>query len=375
MTVPFVDLSAQYRSIRGEIDAAIAAVIADAAYIGNLSNKYVQRFESDFAAFVGTAHCVACANGTDAIEILLKACGIGPGDDVIVPAFSWIATSEAASNIGARPVFVDIDPRTYTIDPAQIEAALTPRTRAIVPVHLYGLAADMDPILEIAARHNLMVIEDCAQAHGARYKGRAVGTMGHAGSFSFFPGKNLGAYGDAGGMVTSDAGISERARMISQHGQAKAKHDHRIEGRNSRLDGLQAAILSAKLPYLADWTEARRRHAARYDDLLRESDFQRQHVPSDRRHVYHLYTVRVANRDLVQANLGEAGISTAVQYPRALPMLSAYADRGYSADQFPAAVALADTTLSLPMYPELTTEAIDRVAATLLDVAGVRRAC
>jgi dTDP-4-amino-4,6-dideoxygalactose transaminase len=198
--------------------------------------------------------------------------------------------------------------------------------------------------------------------------------MGHAGSFSFFPGKNLGAYGDAGGMVTGDAAIAERARMISQHGQAKTKHDHRIEGRNSRLDGLQAAILSAKLPYLEEWTDARRQHAAHYDGLLRGSDFQRQHVPADRRHVYHLYTVRVPNRDAVQTQLAEAGVSTAVQYPRALPMLTAYADRGLTADQFPAAVALAETTLSLPMYPELAAEAIGHVASALLEVAAVGRA-
>jgi len=309
---------------------------------------------------------VACGNGTDAIEILLKAAGVGPGDEVIVPAVSWIATSEAASNIGATPVFVDIDPHTYTMSPAAAAAAVTSRTRAIIPVHLYGLAADMDPILALGQAHNLFVLEDCAQAHGAAYKGRKVGTMGQAGAFSFFPGKNLGAYGDAGGMITSDDALAERARMISQHGQSKVKHDHRIEGRNSRMDGMHAAVLSVKLKHLDRWTEARRALAGRYDSLLSNSGVQRQEVPADRRHVYHLYTVQVADRDGVQQRLLQAGVQTGVQYPRALPTLTAYADRGYRADQFPESVRLAATTLSLPMFAELDPAAVTLVVEKLL---------
>ncbi|HEX2851924.1 MAG TPA: DegT/DnrJ/EryC1/StrS family aminotransferase [Opitutaceae bacterium] len=369
MKIPFVDLAAQYASIKADIDAAIATVIAENAFIGNAGNRHVKLFEQNFAEYCGVKHAIGCANGTDAIEILLKAAGIGSGDEVLVPAMSWISTSEAVTSVGARPVFVDITPDTYTMDPAQIAAKLTARTRAIIPVHLYGLAADMDPILEIARARNLMVLEDCAQAHGATYKGRKVGSMGQAASFSFYPGKNLGAYGDAGGMVTNDAALAEKARMIGQHGQAKVKHDHQIEGRNSRLDGIQAAILTVKLRKLEAWTEARRGHAQRYRSLLSRNGSKLQTEPADRRHVYHLFVVQVKSRDLVMKRMDDAGITTAVQYPCALPLLTAYARFGHRAEEFPNAVRLASNCLSLPIYPELAAPTIDTVCAELLRAA------
>jgi dTDP-4-amino-4,6-dideoxygalactose transaminase len=370
MKIPLVDLRAQYAVLKPEIDRAIAGVIADAAFIGNASNPYVQRFEAQFAAFTGAKHAIGCANGTDSLEILLKARGVGPGDEVLVPAVSWIATSEAVTSVGAHPVFVDVDRTSYTMDPGAAAARVTARTRAVIPVHLYGQPADMDPILELAERHGLFVLEDCAQAHAATYKGRMVGRLGHAGSFSFYPGKNLGAYGDAGGMITDDDSLAERARMIGQHGQGGAKHDHRIEGRNSRLDGIQAAILSAKLPHLADWTAARRSHAASYRASLGRAPLEVQAERPGCSHVYHLFVVQVAGRDEVAAHLMKDGVSTAVQYPRALPFLTAYARYGHAPEEFPNAARLAARCLSLPMYPELTAEAIECVSASLRAALG-----
>jgi dTDP-4-amino-4,6-dideoxygalactose transaminase len=363
MKIPFVDLTAQYLSIRPAIDEAIASVIRDTAFIGTGENRYVRAFEEQFAEWSGAAHCIGCANGTDAIEILLQAAGIGAGHEVIVPAHSWISTAEAVTAIGARPVFVDTRPDTYTIDPELIEARITPRTKAIIPVHLYGLPADMDPILAIARKHGLRVIEDCAQAVGATYKGRRIGTMGDAASFSFFPGKNLGAYGDAGGMITSDAELAKLARMIGQHGQL-AKHEHVREGRNSRLDGMQAAILSAKLPHLRQWTSQRQAHAAQYGRLLADAPVQLPVTPEGSVHVYHLYVVQSANRDDLQRTLTDAGIGCAVHYPRSLPSLPAYTAQGWRGEDFPVATSAAGRILSLPMYPEMT----DRI---LRDVAGV----
>jgi dTDP-4-amino-4,6-dideoxygalactose transaminase len=362
MKVPFADLYAQYRSIQSAIDGAIASVIRDTAFIGG---SVVKQFEADFAAHMDMPYCIACGNGTDSLEILLNAYEIGPGDEVIVPAHSWISTAECVSNVGATPVFADTDPQTYTIDPAAIEALITPRTRAIIPVHLYGLPAEMDPIMELAARHDLVVIEDCAQAHDALYRGRKVGTIGHASSFSFYPGKNLGAYGDAGGMLTRDEAIATRARMIANHGQL-TKHDHRIPGRNSRLDGMQAAILSAKLPYLAGWTAARQAHAATYETLLRGSGIQLPTVPAHMSHVYHLYVVQVPARDQVKQTLQQAGIETAIHYPTPLPLLPAYAQLGYHDVQLPVAAGYHSRILSLPMYPEMTGEMIAHVCTTLI---------
>ncbi len=375
MKIPFVDLAAQYAEHRADIDAAIAAVIAETAFIGTRGNRFVRTFEEGFAAFAGAEHCIGCANGTDALEILLKAGGIGPGDEVIVPALSWIATSEAASNIGARPVFVDVDPLTHTLDPKLIEAALSERTRAIIPVHLYGLPADMDAILAIARRHGLFVLEDCAQAHGALYKGKPVGTIGDAGSFSFFPGKNLGAYGDAGGMITDDAELAERARRIGQHGQSERKFEHAVEGRNSRLDGLQAAILSVKLKHLPAWTAGRIRIAGRYRELLADLPLVLPAASESRQHVYHLFATRTDNRDGIRTTLAAAGIATGQQYPIALPLLEAYAEGGHRAADFPHAHAMTREVLTLPIYPEIGEEQLsyiqDRLAAALSGEAAV----
>lgn len=348
--VPFVDLTAQYKSIKKDIDAAMAAVITEAAFIGG---RFVKKFEEEFAAFLGIEHCVSCANGTDSLEILLKAFEIGPGDEVIVPANSWISTSEAVTTVGAAPVFVDCHPLYYTIDTDKIEENISTRTKAIIPVHLYGLSAEMDRVMEIAARHSLHVIEDCAQAHGALYRGRPVGTIGDAGSFSFYPGKNLGAYGDAGCMVTSDEALATRARMIANHGRL-GKFDHMIEGRNSRLDGLQAAILSAKLPHLPRWTELRRNHAATYDRLLADVGIQLPEAPPYVRHVFHLYVIQIPDRDRIREELAANGIETGIHYPIPLPFLKAYARMNLKSEDFPIASAGMGRLLSIPMFAELT---------------------
>ncbi len=356
MEIPFVDLKKQYENHRQELDGAMAAVMAETAFIGNSGNRFVQAFEEEFAHFCGISQSIGCANGTDALEILLKAAGIGPGDEVIVPALTWISTAESVSNVGGRPVFVDIHPETYTMDPDQLEAALTPRTRGIIPVHLYGLCAEMDPILNFARDHDLFLLEDCAQAHGARYGGRLAGTMGDAGSFSFFPGKNLGAYGDAGGMITADDELAARARMIGQHGQTAVKFQHLVEGRNSRLDGLQAAVLSVKLKYLEAWTEARILAAGRYSAWLADLPVKCPVVPENRRHVFHLYALQVEDRDAVRSRLGEMGVASGLQYPVALPRLEAYEGWGHGPGAFPVAEDMAAKVLTLPIYPELTEE-------------------
>ncbi len=361
MKVPFVDLKAQYQNLKADIDQAVANVINEVTFVGG---KYVKAFEEAFAQYLGIKHCISCANGTDSLEILLKAMGIGAGDEVIVPANSWISTSEAVSNIGATPVFVDILPDYYTIDPSKIEEKITPRTKAIVPVHLYGLPAEMDEIVAIARKYGLKVMEDCAQSHGATYKGKMTGTLGDCASFSFYPGKNLGAYGDAGAMVTNDDEIARMARLIANHGQPK-KNEHEIEGRNSRLDSLQAAILSVKLPHLEKWTEARRRNADLYRKYLADLGIVLPKVPEYSRHVYHLFVVRVANRQQVMEKLKAEGVETSIHYPTPLPLLKAYQRFGYSAQDFPVAASQMHQILSLPMYAELTEEMIEHVATVM----------
>jgi dTDP-4-amino-4,6-dideoxygalactose transaminase len=313
---------------------------------------------------------VACGNGTDAIEILLKAAGIGPGAEVLVPALSWIATSEAVTTVGATPVFVDVLPDQYTIDPVAAAARITSRTQAIIPVHLYGLPANMLDVMRMAERHHLFVLEDCAQAHGARLGGRPVGTFGRAASYSFYPSKNLGAWGDAGAMLSDDDALAARARMIAQHGQVGRKHDHRIEGRNSRMDGLQAAVLSVKLKHLPEWTKTRQALAARYRSELTGvvRGFQAPALPDE--HVYHLFTVEVNARDEVQRALAEQGISTAVQYPVPLPLLEAYRRFNHRPEDFPVASALTARILSLPLYPELTVSQQREVVAALSTVVA-----
>jgi dTDP-4-amino-4,6-dideoxygalactose transaminase len=365
MKIPLVDLKAQYHTLKSEIDRAIESVISDAAFIGNLSNKYVAEFERAFAEFVGVPGCVACGNGTDSLEIILKAAGIGAGDEVLVPAVSWIATSEAVSNVGAKPVFVDIYPEDNTLNVEQAATLISGKTKAIIPVHLYGHPAQMNKIMALAQKHNLFVLEDCAQAHGARFRGQMVGTIGHAGSFSFFPGKNLGAYGDAGGIVSNDEALLVKARMIAQHGQSKGKHDHRIEGRNSRLDGIQAAILTVKLPHLETWTKQRQMIHEMYNERLKGLGIGLPIVAKEVHHVFHLYVVRVRNRDHVHSRLNSRGIGATIQYPCALPLLSAYMHRGHTKDEFPVAAQLTAECMSLPIFPELTEEQIIHVAAEM----------
>ena len=361
MRVPFVDLKAQYQSHREQIDAAIAAVIDASAYVGG---EFVRTFEGQFAAACGTTFCIGCGNGTDAIYVVLRMLGVGVGDEVITTAMSWISTSETISQAGATPVFVDVD-RFYGIDASLIESRVTRRTRAIIPVHLYGQPADMDPIVAIAAKHDLLVIEDCAQAHLATLNGRGVGTFGVAGTFSFYPAKNLGAYGDAGAIVTSDAQLAERARMYANHG-GLVKHEHVIEGLNSRLDGLQAAILTAKLARLREWTDRRSAVAAMYTERLRDvAEVATPQVRAGAAHVYHLYVVQACERERLREHLRSLGIETQIHYPRPLPFLPCYSPLAASAVDFPTAAMMQSKILSLPMYAELTERQIDHVTSSI----------
>jgi dTDP-4-amino-4,6-dideoxygalactose transaminase len=310
--IPFVDLHAQYLSIKPAIDAAIAGVIAESAFI---RGPHVDAFEDAWAKTLGVRRCVSCANGTDALYIAMRGLNVKSGDEVITTAHSWISTSETITQAGGRVVFCDTDEKTFTIEPKLIEAKITSRTVGIIPVHLYGQACDMDAIMAIARKHSLWVIEDCAQAHLARYDGKLVGTFGHAATFSFYPGKNLGAYGDAGCIVTDDDQLADWMATFARHG---GKGEHIIEGINSRLDGLQAAILSVKLPHLPDWTAARRRVAGRYDKLLGGTDnVLLPTVGNKRDHVYHLYVIRTAERDALRRHLADAGIATVLNYPKA----------------------------------------------------------
>lgn len=356
MKVPFVDLHAQYLSIKPEIDAAITEVIAQSAFI---RGPQVDRFEQSWAAKLGLKRCVSCANGTDALYIAMRALAIKPGDEVITSAHSWIATSETITQAGGRVVFCDTDKETFTIDPRKIEEKITSATVGIIPVHLYGQASDIGAIMAIARKHNLWVIEDCAQAHLAHYKGQLVGTFGNAATFSFYPGKNLGAYGDAGCIVTNDDDLATWMATFARHG---GKGDHVMEGINSRLDGLQAAVLNAKLPYLPDWTAARVKVARRYDELLQGTgDLVTPKVGRDQDHVYHLYVIRTKHRDALRKQLTDSGIDTVLNYPKALPFYPAYAYLGHKPTDFPAAYANQTRILSLPIYPEITDEMIDYV--------------
>jgi len=358
MPVPLADLRLQYQNIKREIDDAIAAVIADNAFI---RGPYVDAFEKEFAAAADVKHCVSCANGTDALYLAMAALKIQAGDEVITTAQTWISTSAMITHAGATVVFADTDGVTFTIDPAAVEAAITPRTVGIIPVHLYGQPADMDAIMAIASKHKLWVIEDCAQAHLAHYNGRQVGTFGTAGTYSFYPGKNLGAMGDAGAVVTNDPALAERMMMLARHG-GLVKHQHRIEGINSRLDGLQAAILSAKLPHLPAWTRARQEAARIYDSGLNQiEDVVVPSVGADRSHVYHLYTIKHPRRDELAMHLKAHGVQTAINYPTALPFLEAYSRLKARPEQFPNAHRDQDSILSLPMFAEITREQQDEV--------------
>ena len=360
MKVPFVDLHRQYLSIKDDVDEAMRAVIAESAFI---RGRFVTDFEQEFAAAVGVARCVSCANGTDALYVAMRALGLRPGDEVITTAHSWISTSETISQAGGRVVFADTDARTFTIDPGSLEAKITDRTVGIIPVHLYGQPADMDAIQRIAERHRLWVIEDCAQAHMAEFRGRKVGTMGVMATFSFYPGKNLGAMGDAGCLVTNDERLADWAEMFARHG---GKGEHLIEGINSRMDGLQAAILSVKLPRLPAWTAARRRVAVRYDEALANLDWLRTpEIADGRTHVYHLYVIRAERRDALREHLSGLGIGTMLNYPKALPFYPAYAHLGHAPADFPNAHADQESILSLPIFPEMSEEELDFVCGAI----------
>ncbi len=371
MSVPFVDLQAQYRSIKHEVDEAIARVVESAAFI---LGREVEAFEAAFADYLGARFCVGVSSGTAAIQLAVTACGIGAGDEVIVPANTFFATAEAVSTAGATPVFVDADPISYTIDVNGIEAAITERTRAIIPVHLYGQPADLDSIFEIAARHKLSVIEDAAQAHGTLYKGRRVGALGRANCFSFYPGKNLGAYGEGGAVVTNDAEVARRVRLLRDHG-SEQKYRHEIVGYNFRLEGIQGAVLNVKLKYLDGWNDLRRAHAARYHELLADAKGGGNSLMLPRespyaRHIYHLYVVQLVARDALQKHLSAADIQTGIHYPVPVHLQPAYGSLGHRAGGFPVAERQAARVLSLPMFPELTDEQIVRVAEAVRSFAG-----
>jgi dTDP-4-amino-4,6-dideoxygalactose transaminase len=359
--VRFVDLAAQYRTIASEIDPAIAAVLSDTDFI---LGRAVNRLEEEFSAFCESGYAVGVDSGTSALELALRAFDIGPGDEVVTVANSFIASALAVTHTGARPVLVDCDPGNYTIDVSCLERAITPRTKAILPVHLYGQPADMDPILEIARRHSLVVIEDACQAHGATYKGKRVGSLGHAAAFSFYPGKNLGAYGDAGMVVTSDARIADALQKLRNYGQEQ-KYRHVSQGYNRRLDTLQAAILSVKLRHLESWNTARQQLAGLYNELLSGCSVVTPNQASYAESVWHLYVIRTKKRDSLKAHLASQGIMTGIHYPIPIHLQPAYSDLGYKRGDFPVTEAYADEILSLPMYAELTPDAIQYVADTI----------
>lgn len=369
MQIPFVDLRAQYLAVKADIDAAIAAVIRDSSFIGG---PYLEAFEKAFADYCGTRFAVGVSNGTDALRLALLACGVVPGDEVITVPNTFIATTEAITMVGADVRFVDVTPSTFTIDPERLEGAITERTRAVIPVHLYGRPTDMDPILEIAQRRGIRVVADAAQAHGALYKGCKMGTLGDAVCFSFYPGKNLGAYGDGGAVVTDDPEITHRVAMLRDHGRTK-KYEHEIEGFNCRLDGIQAAILNTKLPYLEGWTDKRRQHAQRYGKCLAGVPGVRT-PPEDRavRSVYHLYVIQVEDRSKVRVHLEAEGIATGIHYPIPLHLQPAYTRFKLPEGSFPVSEEQARTVLSLPMYPELSEEQIEFVATKVWEATGAR---
>lgn len=366
--IPFLDLKAQYSSIKPEIDAAVMKVLESTQFV---LGEEVGGFERDFAAYCGVKHAIAVNSGTSALHLALLAAGVGAGDEVITVPFTFVATVSAIGYTGAKAVFVDIDPTTFTMDPAQLERAITARTKAILPVHLYGQMADMDPILEVARRHGIPVIEDACQAHGAEYNGRRAGSLGVSGCFSFYPGKNLGAYGEGGIVVTSDDQQMKTIRMLRDWGQEQRYH-HVLKGFNYRMEGMQGAILRVKLRYLEQWTEARRAHARQYSKLLAGSTAVR--IPAEaagRRHVFHIYAIRCDDRDSLQRQLQAEGVQSGLHYPIPVHLQKAHEDLGYIMGDFPHSEAAAREVLSLPMFPEMTTTQVEQVvaAATRADYA------
>jgi dTDP-4-amino-4,6-dideoxygalactose transaminase len=361
--IPFGDLRLQYQAIKVELDRAIQSVLDEGWFI---LGKGVSALEREFAGYCGAAFAVGVANGTDALQLALMACDVGPEDEVVTTPLSATFTALAISATGATPRFVDIDPETYNIDPQRLAEAVGPRTKAIIPVHLYGQPADMDPILAIARQHDLQVIEDAAQAHGAEYKGRKAGTLGDVACFSFYPSKNLGAFGDAGMVVTDNKVISERVRMLRNGGQ-RGRYEHLLLGRNSRLDELQAAILRVKLTHLDEWNARRRHLAALYTALLGDSVVDPPLEIPDVKHVYHLYVIRCTDRDALQEHLAEQGVGTAVHYPTPIHLQGAYRWLNIEPGSFPEAEQAAEQILSLPIYPELTDTKVRQVAAHIRD--------
>jgi len=368
--IPFLDLKAQYRQIKPQIDAAIARAIDSTQFV---LGPEVAAFEERFGFYCNVKHCRAVNSGTSALHLALLAADIGPGDEVITVSMTFVATTAAILYSGARPVFVDVDPVTWTMDPTLIEAAITPRTKAIMPVHLHGLMADMDPIMEIARRHGLVVIEDAAQAHGAEYKGRRAGSIGDLGCFSFYPGKNLGAYGEGGAVVTNETELARRISLLRDWGQ-ESKYNHVLPGYNYRMDGIQGAVLNVKMNYIEAWTEARRSVASYYDRLLEKYPCRRPAPPSHSRHVFHVYAVGLAQRDDADKALRAAGIGTGIHYPVPVHLQTAYANLGYAGGSFPVTEALAHEFLSLPIYAELLPEQISEVVMQLKKLALVEAA-
>ena len=362
MTVPFIDLRAQYEALKVEIDAGLRRVLESSSFV---LGREVEAFERAFAEYVGVRFCVGVSNGTAAVQLALQACGIGPGDEVIVPANTFFATAEAVSTAGATPRFVDCDPVYYGLDTSKLEDAITERTRAIIPVHLYGQPADLDDVFEIADRRGLIVIEDAAQAHGAIYGGRRAGSFGRAGCFSFYPGKNLGAYGEGGAVVTDDAEVARRVRMLRDHG-SERKYHHELIGYNFRLEGMQGAVLAAKLPHLDRWNKLRHEHAQVYNSRLRGSGLVLPRESPGTSHVFHLYVVQTEERDALQKHLTETGVQTGIHYPVPIHLQPAYAFMGHKPGDFPEAERQAARVLSLPMFPELTYEQLSRVTDAVL---------
>ena len=362
MKVPFVDLHAQYKALSSEMDRVIADVIHKNAFIGG---PYLKEFEKNFASFCGVSHAVGVSNGTDALRLALLGCGVGPGDEVITTPNTFIATAEAIAMVGAEARFIDVDPETGNMDPNNLKGALTPRTRAIVPVHLYGRPADMTAICQFALTHHLKVVSDAAQAHGAHFQGKPIGQWGDAASFSFFPGKNLGAYGDAGAVVTNLPEVAAQVALLRDHGRTQ-KYEHKILGFNCRMDGLQAAILSVKLPHLKEWTRKRQSHAKRYDALLASTAGIRLIKNRDgAESVAHLYTVLCDDREALRSHLTSRGIDTGLHYPIPLHLQPALSSRGFNPGDFPVAESWAKNILSLPLFPEMTEEQLVYVAAAL----------
>jgi dTDP-4-amino-4,6-dideoxygalactose transaminase len=359
--IPLADLAAQYRLLKPEIDTAIERVLTDARFV---QGPAVESFERDFAVYCGVPHAVAVNSGTSALHVALLAVGVRPGDEVVTVPFTFAATVAAIEYTGARPVLIDIEPEFYTMDPAALEGAITPRTRAIVPVHLFGQPADMDPILEIARRRRIAVIEDAAQAHGAEYHGRRAGSLGDIGCFSFYPAKNLGAFGEGGAAVTTNPAYAETMRLLRSWGE-KTRYEHLVRGFNYRMDGIQGAVLGVKLKHLERWTETRIAHARRYTRLLSGTSVQPPRERDGVRHVYQAYSVRAPQRDAWRAQLAQREIQTAIHYPTPVHLQPAYRDLGYAKGAFPVAEAVASDILSLPLFPEMTTDQVDAVAAVL----------